>query len=101
ILRRSGLLDKATAPWWAAAILFLDLVLPGDIFAQREHIAAVLVLPVLATYLAALARKPAPLRFQVVAGLAGGVCVAIKPYFGIALALPLIYVLSASQGGLW
>ena len=98
ILRRAGLLTSVTAPWWATACVFLFLLLPGYVFAQREHIAAVLVLPVLAIYATALAGRPARWPAQIAAGLAGGVCVAIKPYFGFALLLPLAFAFFSLQG---
>ena len=99
ILRRAELLSDASAPWWAAASLFLFLFLPDYVFAQREHIAAVLVLPVLATYASAMAGRPTPWATQLGAGLVGGICVAVKPYFGFALLLPLAVALFSMKDG--
>jgi hypothetical protein len=66
----------------AAVLGVVTLVLPGGLFAQREHFAALLALPVLA----ALAWDEALSRRAAVAiGVAAGLILAIKPHFALAL----------------
>ena len=99
ILRSADLLDAAHLPWLLAAALFVFAVLPGNTFAQREHIAAVLVLPVLGLYAARIAGRSPSLCQHVLAGLAGGVCVVIKPYFAFSLLFPLAFAVCSTPGG--
>jgi len=100
ILRSADLLDAAPLPWLLAAALFVFAILPANTFAQREHIAAVLVLPALATYRVGIAGRALPLHLRILAGLAGGLCIVIKPYFAGALLLPLAYGVLAADGSL-
>ena len=93
ILSGAGQVNRRSAPWLLAGTLFIFLVLPAYSFSQREHLAAALALPGLAAYLAAFRARPAAIRHQILAGLAGGLCVAIKPYFGLVFGLPLAFVL--------
>lgn len=72
------------------AAVFLLLVVPEIVFAEREHVALLALAPLLAT-LAVRAeggRVAAPLR--VLAGLGGGVAVCFKPFFVLALVLPAL-----------
>lgn len=88
-LRIAARLDYASQrPWLAAALPFVALVLPMALFAQREHAALLLALPVL-TAVARIA-EGATLRKRALlaTGLAAGLIVVIKPYFLFAVALP-------------
>ena len=81
----------------AVALGFALLVLPGGLFAQREHYALVLAVP-LCAWLAGLEAK-AGSRSAFAGGLAGGVLVAIKPHFALALAAPALW--TARRRGTW
>jgi hypothetical protein len=70
------------------AAIFLLLVAPEIVFAEREHIALLAVLPLLAA-LAAEERR-APRWARIVAGLCAGVAVALKPHFALAIVLPAL-----------
>ncbi|WP_018265012.1 hypothetical protein [Methylosinus sp. LW4] len=70
------------------AAIFLLLVAPEIVFAEREHIALLALLPLLAAL--AEERASAPLPLRVVAGLCGGLAVAMKPHFLLAIALPAL-----------
>ncbi|MDQ0471180.1 hypothetical protein [Labrys wisconsinensis] len=94
ILAAARLVGAATAPWLAAAGFAVFLVLPTSIFAQREHVAAIAVLPMLAVLAARRAGCSVSTRAALAAGLAAGLAVAVKPHFALALALPLGFVLA-------
>jgi hypothetical protein len=67
------------------------LILPADTFAQREHIALISILPMLAAYAARAGGTSVAATSATVAGLGAGIAVAIKPHFALALILPLTY----------
>ena len=74
------------------AALFLLLVAPEIVFAEREHIALLAVLPLLAALAVEERRAPPPRWARIVAGLGGGVAVALKPHFALAIALPALAI---------
>lgn len=68
----------------AAAAAFALLVLPADLFAQREQIALIAALPMLAVLVARAQSLPVALSSAWRAGLAAGITIAIKPHFALA-----------------
>jgi hypothetical protein len=85
ILRRSA--ARRGVPGWPLGLLgfFVLAILPMQTFGQREHIALIGLLPMLAV-IALRAQGEAPPRWAVVtAGLGAGVALAFKPYFAIGL----------------
>ncbi|MDQ0471182.1 hypothetical protein [Labrys wisconsinensis] len=99
ILAASGLRSPARDPWLAAVALFVLLILPGYAFAEREHIAVAAMLPLLAAYAGRTAGRPPGALLSVLAGIGGGIAVAIKPHFALALALPFALVLATAPLG--
>jgi hypothetical protein len=91
-LRIASRLDRSMArPFLACALPFIALVLPMALFAQREHAAVLLALPVLAA-LAVIAEGGRLNRRAVAAsGFAAGLIVIIKPYFLLAVAIPALW----------
>lgn len=91
ILRRSAL--RAQGSPWPALLFTLAvlLILPGQNFAQREHIALIVLLPALAvTARRAVGESPA-LWSIVVAGLSAGWTLSFKPHFALGVAAaPLV-----------
>jgi hypothetical protein len=78
-----------------ALLCFVELLLPLGTFAQREHAAILFAAPAL-TALAVLSEKRAlSLPLRVIAGLAAGLVIAIKPHFALAI-IPAV-VLAAWQ----
>ena len=71
----------------------LLLILPGDNFAERENIALIAILPMLAVYARRADGAHVDIVLAVLAGIGGGIAIAVKPYFALALLLPLPYVL--------
>ncbi|MFC7536888.1 hypothetical protein ACFQPG_05835 [Sphingomonas sp. GCM10030256] len=88
-MRLATRLDRAPDPRWLAGIAaFLLLLYPGGLFAQREHFAAILALPVV-TGLAISARgNRLPLRTELLLGAAAGAIAVLKPHLALAVALP-------------
>jgi len=85
IVGRYRLLDGLDGWPIAAVTLAVLTILPAQTFGEREHIALIAVLPMLAT-LAARAKGERPLlRYCLVAGIGAGVTVCIKPHFALAL----------------
>jgi hypothetical protein len=100
VLRLAAALPDGPAPLvLAAALGFVLLVMPLGAFGQREHVALCLVLPALV----ALARRaqavPVPGTTALLAGIAAGAALAIKPHFALVLALPAI--VTAWQARSW
>jgi len=70
----------------------LLLVLPGDNFAERENVALITILPMIAVYMRRTEGESPGAVLALFAGIGGGIAVAIKPYFALALLLPLVFV---------
>ncbi|MEO6432656.1 MAG: hypothetical protein ABIO29_01590 [Sphingomicrobium sp.] len=82
---------------FAAALGFVTLILPAGLFAQREHVALLLALP-LSVLLALVAeRRAITLRAAVAAGVASGLIMVIKPHFVLAVATPALLALWRSR----
>ena len=87
IVRCCRLLD-GTHGWLIAAFVLAALtILPAQTFGQREHLALIAVLPVVATLTARAEDARPPLWSILVAGLGAGATVCIKPYFVLAIGL--------------
>ena len=90
LLARAGIVRNPLV-WTLSALVAFGLV-AGDSFAEREHIAAFLLLPLLS--LVALRMQPEARMSALevfIAGVAAGLAVVIKPHFAAAVALPQIY----------
>jgi len=86
VLRRAGLLARFDSAKLLAMIMTILAILPAQIFAEREHIALVLCLPMLSVMLAR-AHGAAPSRSAiVVAGLGAGAMMVLKPHLALGLA---------------
>ena len=64
VLREAGIVAQAESGFAAVAASFILLVMPGFVFAQREHLAVIWSLPVLAVYAARYLRRPAGLAVR-------------------------------------
>lgn len=91
ILIRAGIAARLGAPGLAIAAAVLAL-LPGRQFAEREHIALIAGLPLLAalTARASGAKVEAPLALLV--GLGGALMASIKPHFALIVLAVLPYL---------
>jgi hypothetical protein len=72
--------------------IFLVLVAPEIVFAEREHIALLALLPLLAALAAEERRARPPRASRMLAGLGGGLAIALKPHFALAIALPALAI---------
>jgi hypothetical protein len=85
IVRHYRLLEDRQKAMVAALTLAALTILPAQTFGEREHVALIAVLPVLAL-LAARADGSRPLPWHcLVAGAGAGVTVCIKPHFVLAI----------------
>lgn len=101
MLRDGGLLPKRAILPAFAALLTLAVTLSGNAFSERDHIGAVLLLPliVLAAW-RAQGRPDAPQsRHWLAAGLAGGVMTLVKPYYAVIVIAAAAYI--AVRRGTW
>ncbi|MBY6240741.1 hypothetical protein [Methylosinus sp. Sm6] len=90
LLRLGAVRSRRSSLLLLNVIVFLLLFAPALVFAEREHIALLASLPLLAA-LAIEQRRPAPSRAaRLVAGLGGGLAIALKPHFALAIALPAL-----------
>jgi hypothetical protein len=92
ILSGNDLVRPHDRPIFLALGCVLLLILPGDAFAQREHIALLAIMPMLCVYAMRANNTSVGMVLAALAGIGGGIAIAIKPYFALALIVPLTYV---------
>jgi hypothetical protein len=68
--------------------IWILLVMPALVFAQREHIALLAMAPLLANLSAP--RRRQPLAFSALLGLGGALAAAFKPFFGLPVAAAVL-----------
>ncbi len=95
IVRRAGFPEGRALFRLAPVFYALLVIMPGNAFSQREHIAMALFLPLLALT-AWRARGEAsaapPAGIAVLAGLCGSVLVLVKPYYALMVLMPALLV---------
>jgi len=91
ILAQSKQVAPSQRPALFAAGCAMLLILPADTFGQREHIALISILPMLAVYSTRATGASVRPAATTIAGLGGGLAIAIKPHFALALIFPLAY----------
>jgi hypothetical protein len=91
ILARARLMNVEDRPAMITGALVALLVFADSSFAQREHLAVLALLPMLAVYASRAAVTTPGNLAAILSGVAGGLGICIKPYFGFALAVPLVY----------
>ena len=90
ILRASSLRDRAgwgALAVWAALLL---CILPMYDFGQREHLAAIVILPALGVCILRGNRERVASAAIVIAGLCAGVTMGFKPYFAAAVGCSIV-----------
>jgi hypothetical protein len=83
ILSRYELSGSASNGAFLAASAFVLSILPFDEIAQREHFATIFIFPYALIAIARASGKQITLRDGLIAGAMLGLCVAIKPHFGL------------------
>ena len=83
--------------------LALLVILPADAFAERDHVALIALLPLLVLLAVRAEGRRVCIRLALLAGIGGGIALAIKPHYGLALAPALGLVLwrRANLGPKW
>lgn len=81
-----------TGPVFAMAALTALTILPLNTFAQREHVALIALLPVLALFAGRLQGAECSRSTRLVAGALAGLAACIKPQFAAAVVLPALLV---------
>ena len=74
------------------------LVAPGFGFAEREHAAVIAVLPMLAVLAMRAEGRPVAVALALLAGAGGGVVLAFKPHYGLAIGLAALVAVVARRG---
>jgi hypothetical protein len=88
ILRRAAPLG----PGVALTAVLAAVVLPGQTFGERDHIAALLGAPFVALMLARAERAAVATPLALLAGLGAGLMASVKPPYALIGALPAAYV---------
>lgn len=85
ILRKSSVLDGARGRMLAPLAFALLAILPMQAFGQREHIAIVELLPLLAVLFVRMNGEAPPTSMAVVAGCGAGLALSFKPHFAVGM----------------
>lgn len=72
------------------ASVFLLLVAPALVFAEREHLALLALSPFLATLAARAEGGRVPKSLRILAGVGAGLAICFKPFFALAVVLPAL-----------
>ncbi len=91
ILKRAGLSARAGPIAYGVALIAL-MVLPGEAFCERDHLAAVFALPSLAMAVARAERAPVDVSLAALAGIGAGMMAAIKPPYALVAFALLAYL---------
>ncbi len=79
---------RYNAPLLAAVAAVILLVTPAYAFGQKEHIGAILLLPWVAVVAARCDGSTSPPTWlRICAGIAGGLCIVVKPHFALNIAI--------------
>ena len=90
IMLTSGSTDGM--PRFLTMSAFVLTIIPVYTFSEREHIAVTLILPALVLLATRADRCPQRVGQGVLAGLAMGLALCLKPQFAVAILLPNLYV---------
>ena len=85
ILKNSSAVAGLNRWRFATFAFFVLAILPMETFGQREHIAMVELLPLLAVFVVRMKGERAPVWLAVIAGIGAGLAVSFKPHFAIGL----------------
>ena len=90
IAQSAGILETTNLPCTVNAGIFALILVPSICFAQREHVALILLTPILFLYAARAQNPSVSITHAIIAGLMAGAGVCIKPYFALVMALPFL-----------
>ncbi|QKC93612.1 hypothetical protein EB231_01970 [Mesorhizobium sp. NZP2298] len=95
VIERSGIFADLKTQWIYPALAVLLLIMPGNVFGQREHIGTMLFMPMLFLMMWRIERRPdapVPLGLAVAVGLAGSVLLLVKPHWATGIVLPYLFI---------
>jgi hypothetical protein len=95
MLRRSGLLQDDQF-WWPIGIAVLT-VFPGGNFGEREHVAVILMLPLLAAAALRQTGQVPTLAASLLAGLGAGLAMTVKPHFALPVLIVALHGLASTR----
>jgi hypothetical protein len=91
ILSQAGLTQRIGPAGFSFTLLLLA-ALPSAVFDQREHLALLFGLPLIAALVVRAAGAQINFGSRLLAGLCGAIMIAVKIYFVLIIAAPLVYV---------
>ncbi|QKC80571.1 hypothetical protein EB232_01915 [Mesorhizobium sp. NZP2077] len=95
VIERGGIFADLKTQWIYPALAVLLLIMPGNVFGQREHIGTMLFMPMLFLMMWRIdnrAGTPVPLGLAVAVGLAGSVLLLVKPHWATGIVLPYLFI---------
>ncbi|UCI19736.1 hypothetical protein FJ970_01805 [Mesorhizobium sp. B2-1-8] len=95
VIERSRIFVDVKTQWIYPALAVLLLIMPGNVFGQREHIGTMLFMPMLFLMMWRIepgAAASVPLSLAVAVGLAGSVLVLVKPHWAAGIVLPYLFI---------
>lgn len=97
ILQRSVSAHQLLCAPVALSALYVLAIMPGETFAQREHIAVICILPWLALATIRIESRSPSIGLAFAVGVCGGVFFAIKPLFVVPMLMVFVTVLVARK----
>jgi hypothetical protein len=91
IMARAGLAERFGPTGLAVAVSIFTL-LPGRTFDQREHLALLAGLPLLAVMISRASGRRGDILLQILAGAGGAAMAAVKPHFALIVLAALPYL---------
>ena len=85
ILKNSSVVAGLNGGRLATLAFFVLAILPMQTFGQREHIAMIELLPLLAVFVVRMKGEQASAWLAVIAGIGAGLAVSFKPHFALGL----------------
>ncbi|WP_202351856.1 hypothetical protein [Mesorhizobium sp. 113-1-2] len=95
VIERGRIFADLKTPWIYPALAVLLLIMPGNVFGQREHIGTMLFMPMLFLMMWRFenrAHAPVPLGLAVAVGLAGSVLLLVKPHWATGIVVPYLFI---------
>lgn len=95
VIARGRLFADLPTRWTLPALAFLLLILPGNVFGQREHLGVMLFMPMLFLMIWRAEAGPGrvvPWGLAVAVGLAASVLMLVKPHWALGIALPYLVI---------
>ncbi|TGQ74218.1 hypothetical protein EN829_008570 [Mesorhizobium sp. M00.F.Ca.ET.186.01.1.1] len=96
VVERGHIFADLKTRWTYPALAVLLLIMPGNIFGQREHIGMMLFMPMLFMMMWRLEEgttPSVPIGLAAAVGLCGSVLLLVKPHWALGIALPCFLIM--------